>query len=76
MLLWTGQNEWQAADMVKTLKKNSEAWKLALRISRRKGANRTPIKLSPDGKIVTFRSLIRGNEWKRTLEELKLIANS
>ena len=56
------------------LKKDSEAWKLAARIAKRKGSNRVPIKLSADGQSVEFMSLIRGNKWTRTLSELRSIA--
>ena len=55
-------------------KKDSEAWKLAQRICRRKGTNRRAIALSDDGAIVTFQSLIRGNTWSRSLDELRLVA--
>lgn len=55
-------------------KKDSEAWKLAQRICRRKGISRRAIALSDDGQTVTFQSLIRGNTWTRTLAELRLIA--
>lgn len=56
------------------MKKNqSEAWQLALRISRRKGVSRVPIALSDDGQSVTFRSLIRGNTWVCNLAHLRLV---
>lgn len=56
------------------LKKDSESWRLAQRICRRKGASRRAIALSDDGATVTIQSLIRGNTWTRTLDELRLVA--
>lgn len=54
-------------------KRDSEAWRLALRICRRKGVNRRPVSLSPCGQVVTFQSTIRGNEWVCTLAHLRLL---
>lgn len=53
------------------LKSQSEAWKLATRIARRKHTNWTPVALSADGNTVTVQSLIRGNQWTHTLSELR-----
>lgn len=55
------------------LKKNSEAWKLAVKFSKRKGCNYKPVSLSDDGKFVTVQSLIRGNTWQLSSLDLKLI---
>ncbi len=55
-------------------KQESEAWRLALRISRRKGVNRRPVALSEDGLSVTFESTIRGNTWVCDLAHLRLVA--
>ena len=55
------------------LKKNSEAWRIARAVCRRKGVARVPVALSDDGQTVEFMSLIRGNKWKTSLSELRLI---
>ena len=52
-------------------KSDSETWKLALKFSRRKGVNWKPVLLAPDGLSVNVVSLIRGNAWKITLDELR-----
>lgn len=57
------------------LKKNSEAWKLAKKLTSRKYCNHIPIKLLPNGDIV-MQSTIRGNTWIITLDELKAKANA
>jgi hypothetical protein len=55
------------------LKKDSQAWQLAVKRSRRKHANSTPIELLADG-TVRMQSLIRGNTWVYTLDELKALS--
>lgn len=57
-------------------KKESEAWQIATRISKRKGMNKVPVRLSEDGQNVTWQSLIRGNTWTNSLQELKELDNS
>ena len=54
---------------MKVLKKDSEAWALALKIARRKHMNREPVELL-DGERVRWASIIRGNTWVNTLDEL------
>lgn len=76
--------DWKGRTMQKTMalspkrsivfKKDSEAWALALRISRRKGVSRRPVGLSADGLTVTMESTIRGNRWECSLEHLRLVA--
>ena len=54
---------------MKVLKKDSKAWALALKIAKRKYMNREPVELL-DGERVRWVSIIRGNTWVNTLEEL------
>lgn len=54
-------------------KKDSEAWRIAKKIARRKHSHKIPIALSDDGQRVQFMSLIRGNTWWYTLRELHLL---
>ena len=54
---------------MKILKKESKAWALALKISKRKYVNREPVELL-QGERVRWESIIRGNTWVTTLEEL------
>ena len=56
-------------------KSDSKAWKLAKRISRRKGCMWVPVELSECGTVVTVQSLIRGTQWKQTLTSLELLAD-
>lgn len=53
------------------LKKDSEAWQLALKLSRRKYIHWTPLHLNEDGSV-KVRGLIRGNEWTLTLQDLQI----
>lgn len=56
------------------LKKDSEAWKLAKKISRRKHCFWEPIALSATKpETVIVQSVIRGNTWEKSIEELRLI---
>lgn len=57
------------------LKKNSEAWQLAKKLSRRRYSNSIPIELLPDGNV-KMQSLIRDNVWVLSLSELKLLNES
>ena len=54
---------------MKVLKKDSKAWGLALKIAKRKYMNREPVELL-DGERVRWASIIRGNTWVNTLDEL------
>lgn len=54
---------------MKVLKKDSKAWALALKISKRKYINREPVELL-EGERVRWESIIRGNTWINTLDEL------
>lgn len=54
-------------------KKDSEAWRIAKKITRSKYSCAIPIALSHDGQSVQFMSLIRGNTYWRTLRELRLL---
>lgn len=54
------------------LKKESEAWKLAKRMARRKSCHWVPVELSPCGTVVMVQSIIRGNYWRKTLQDLRL----
>ncbi len=54
---------------MKVLKKDSKAWALALKIARRKHISREPVELL-EGERVRWASIIRGNTWVNTLEEL------
>lgn len=54
------------------LKKNSEVWKLAKKLSNRKGCLWRPIELLPDNTIKVY-SIIRGNEWIYDLVTLKML---
>lgn len=51
------------------LKKNSPAWQLAKKRARRKHVLSEPIELLSDGSVRMF-SLVRGNTWLYTYEEL------
>jgi hypothetical protein len=57
------------------LKKNSEAWQLAKKLTRRKYCNHIPIELLPNDNVV-MKSIIRGNTWIVTFSELKVKANA
>lgn len=57
------------------MKKNSEAWQLAKKLTRRKYCNHFPIELLSNGNVV-MKSSIRGNTWIVTLNELKAKANA
>lgn len=54
-------------------KKDSEAWCIAKKITRRKHSHSIPVALSDDGQRVQFMSRIRGNTWWYTLRELRLL---
>ena len=54
---------------MKVLKKDSKAWALALKIAKRKYMNREPVELL-DGERVRWASIIRGNTWVNTLDEM------
>lgn len=54
---------------VKVLKKDSKAWALALKIAKRKYINMEPEELL-EGERVRWASIIRGNAWVNTLDEL------
>lgn len=54
---------------MRVLKKDSMAWALALKIARRKHMNREPVELL-EGERVRWASIIRGNTWITTLDEL------
>lgn len=54
---------------MKVLKKDSKAWALALKIAKRKYINMEPEELL-DGERVRWVSIIRGNTWVNTLDEL------
>jgi hypothetical protein len=54
------------------LKKNSETWKLAKKLSNRKYCLWKPIELLSDDTVKVY-SIIRGNEWKYDLATLKLL---
>lgn len=54
---------------MKVLKKDSKAWALALKIANRKYVNREPVELL-EGERVRWVSIIRGNTWVTTLDEL------
>ncbi len=51
------------------LKKDSPAWQLALKRSRRKSVHSTPVELMDDGRV-RMQSTIRGNTWVYTYQEL------
>lgn len=51
------------------LKKNSPAWQLAVKRSRRKHSNSVPVELLDNGSV-RMQSLIRGNTWVYTPAEL------
>ena len=57
------------------LKKNSEAWQLAKKLSRRRYSNSIPIELLSN-EDVKMQSLIHGNTWVLSLSELKLLNES
>lgn len=58
------------------LKKDSETWKLAKKLSRRKHANKKPIELSECGTKVKFMYLLRGNTcWLSFLDLQALCLN-
>ena len=54
---------------MKLLKKDSKAWQIALKIAKRKHINREPLELL-EGERVKWVSIIRGNTWVDTLDEL------
>lgn len=54
---------------MKVLKKDSKAWALALKTSKRKYINMEPVELL-EGERVRWASIIRGNTWVTTLDEL------
>lgn len=54
-------------------KKESLAWRIAKTRARRKYVCSVPIELSADGQRVTMQSLIRGNTWVLTLQDLQLL---
>lgn len=53
------------------LKKDSKAWQLAVRQSKRKGCFIVPVALLANGDIV-LQSTIRGNQWTVTESDLLL----
>ena len=55
-----------------SLKKNSEIWKLAKKLSKRKHCLWKPIELLPDNTVKVY-SIIRGNDWNYDLATLKLL---
>ena len=57
------------------LKQNSEAWQLAKKLSKRRYSNSIPIELLPDGSV-KMQSLIRGNTWLVTLNDLRVKVNA
>lgn len=57
------------------LKKNSEAWQLAKKLTRRKYCHHIPIELLSNGNVI-MQSTIRGNTWFVTLDELKAKVNA
>lgn len=57
------------------LKKNSEIWKLAKKLSNRKYCLWKPLELVSDNTVKVY-SIIRGNTWIVTLDELKVKANA
>lgn len=57
-------------------KKDSLAWCIAKTRSRRRYVCSVPIALSDDGQRVTMQSLIRGNTWVLTLQDLQLLTRS
>ena len=57
------------------LKKNSEAWQLAKKLTRREYCNHIPIELLSNDNVV-MQSTIRGNTWIVTLDELKAKVNA
>jgi hypothetical protein len=54
-------------------KKDSLAWRIAKTRARRKYVCSVPIALSADGHSVTMQSLIRGNTWVLSLQDLQLL---
>ena len=54
---------------MKVLKKDSKAWALALKIAKRKYMNREPVELLDDERV-RWASIIRGNTWVNTLDEM------
>ena len=57
------------------LKKNSKAWQIAKKLSRRRYSNSIPIELLNNGDV-KMQSLIRDNVWVLSLSELKLLNES
>ena len=55
-----------------SLKKNSEIWNLAKKLSKRKHCLWKPIDLVSDNTVKVY-SVIRGNEWNYDLATLKLL---
>jgi hypothetical protein len=60
--------------MAKIKKADSAVWKIARRLSRRKGCNWLPLELLPDDTVKVY-SIIRGNKWLLDLKTLKLLDN-
>lgn len=56
------------------LKKNSEIWKLAKKLSNRKYCLWKPLELVSDNTVKVY-SIIRGNKWLLDLKTLKLLDN-
>ena len=56
------------------LKKDSEAWKLAARLPRRRGVNWRPVELHPSGQCVKVESVIFTHSWWMTLVDLRVKA--
>ena len=56
------------------LKKNSTAWALAKKYSRRKYTMSRPLSLCSDGSVLMF-GLLYGNEYKLTEKDLRLLIN-
>ncbi len=57
------------------LKSKSQVWKAAVKLSKRKYCNSKPVALSECGQYVTMQSLIRGNTWQYSLNELLTLLN-
>ena len=54
------------------LKKNSEVWKLAKKLSNRKYCLWKPLELVSDNTVKVY-SIIRGNDWEYDLTTLRLL---
>ena len=57
------------------LKKDSQVWKLAKRIARRKHCLWFPVALSTKPDTVIVQSLIRGTQWEKSLQSLQLLVD-